>query len=93
MNEFVLTIFICSVLSGKCVIPDYGEYKYPKTYLKLSACVKSGLGEVHEVMYNGRISIENIDKYELYPRFTCIKQKIILPKPKPKTSTTPGVNT
>ena len=80
-------------MTGKCVIPDFEGYKYPKSYVKFSNCVKAGLGEAQDIMYNGPIPIGNIDKYELYPRFSCVKQKFILPKPKPEKSTTPGVNT
>jgi hypothetical protein len=45
--KFILTVYICSLLSGECVIPQDKEagFNYPKEYGSHFGCVRDGLGE------------------------------------------------
>jgi hypothetical protein len=94
MNEFILTLYVCSVVTANCVIPSFEKYTYPKTYSTHYECITEGLLESVEIfLKSGALDLENVNKYELYPKFTCEKKPIIIPEPKPNLDSTPGVNT
>ena len=81
--KFLLTIYLCSVATGECVQPVLEEYKIDQFYKTHYACVRSGLGESFELLFNSEFFNEEIiNQWELYPRFSC--EKIKVPPPKPK---------
>ena len=52
-------------------------------YGTLYGCVRAGLGNSFEILFDGKTFSANvIEKMELYPRFSC--EKIVVPPPKPK---------
>jgi hypothetical protein len=53
--KFILTVYICSSISGECVIPQDKEsgFNYPKEYGTHYGCVRDGLGESFEILFNG----------------------------------------
>jgi len=81
--KWMLTIYLCSVLDGSCIVINEEPYIYPKIYEKHSECVKDGLGESFEMLYGWKFKQEWIDEFEIYPKFIC--EKVPLPKKKPST--------
>ena len=80
--KFLLTLYVCSVVTGDCILPD-SEYQYEHFHSSHSECVQKGLGESYELLFDGKIfPREILDQYELYPKFTCEKQFVPPPKPK-----------
>ena len=75
--KFFLTIYICSALSGKCVIPT----EYPKPVDTYYDCVREGLSASYDILYQGDFSQEMVETNRLYPRYVC--EKAIVPEKKP----------
>ena len=75
--KFFLTIYICSALSGKCVIP----VEYPKPVDNYYDCVREGLSASYDILYQGDFSQEMVESNRLYPRYIC--EKAIVPENKP----------
>jgi hypothetical protein len=78
--KFFLTIYICSALSGKCVIP----VEYPKPVDNYYDCVREGLSASYDILYQGDFSQEMVESNRLYPRYVC--EKAIVPERKPDQS-------
>ena len=76
--KFFLTIYICSSIAGNCFTHD----AYPKPQDNYYDCVRNGLSESYEILYQGKISEQDLVKYKMYPKFAC--EEVIVPKPKPK---------
>ena len=75
--KWVLTIYICSVIGGDCYIPTAETFEYQKDHPSHAECVKKGLGETFELLFDGKVfTQEQINKFEIYPKFSCIKEKI-----------------
>ena len=75
--KFFLTIYICSALSGKCVMP----VEYPKPVDNYYDCVRMGLSESYDVLYQGDFTQEMVEANRLYPRYAC--EQAIIPEKKP----------
>ena len=74
--KFILTVYICSLLSGECVIPQdkESEFNYPKEYNTHYGCVRDGLGESFEILFNGDyFNADAIETWKLYPKFVCLE--------------------
>jgi len=70
--KFLLTIYICSAISGDC----YTGPQYPKVFDDHHDCVRAGLSESYEIIYaEGNFTKEQINKTQVYPRFTCLPKK------------------
>jgi hypothetical protein len=76
--KFFLTIYICSSIAGNCFTID----AYPKPQDNYYDCVRNGLSESYEILYQGDISEQDVVKFKMYPKFAC--EEVIVPKPKPK---------
>ena len=83
--KFFLTIWVCSMVSGDCVMPP----EYPKEQSSYYNCVRNGLSESYEVLYAGKLTQQQVVENRLYPKFSC--QEFIFPKPKPKIEEKPAV--
>ena len=84
--KFLLTVFICSAVGGECVIPSDDTFIYPKTFNSHYACVRQGLSDSYEILYaSSYFKEDDIEKYRLYPTFSCEKKVVPLPKPKVET--------
>ena len=78
--KFLLTIMVCSVVTGECYTPP----DYPKTKDSHYQCVRDGLGETYEALIaDSNFTEEQIEKLRLYPKYIC--QPIVVPPPKPNT--------
>ena len=66
--KFLLTVYICSAIGGDC----YTNPDYPKVYDDHHDCIRAGLTESYEILYaNGNFTKEQINKLQLYARYTC----------------------
>tara|TARA_B100000497_G_C7552747_1_gene333912 strand:- start:399 stop:635 length:237 start_codon:yes stop_codon:yes gene_type:complete len=70
--KFLLTIFICSGISGEC----YTNPNYPQVYDDHHDCIRAGLSESYEILYaEGNFTKEQINNLQLYARYTCEPHK------------------
>ena len=82
--KFFLTIYICSMFANTCAIPP----GYPKLKPDYYTCIKDGLGESYEVLFDGEIfTSESISSNRLYAKYEC--QPVVIPKKKPVVSEKP----
>ena len=66
--KFLLTIFICSGISGEC----YTNPNYPQVYDDHHDCIRAGLSESYEILYaEGNFTKEQINTLQLYAKYTC----------------------
>ena len=81
--KFLLTLYICSLATGECVTPKLEELGMKQFYGTHYGCVRAGLGDSFELLFDGKIfPREIVNQYELYPKFSC--EKVVVPPPKPK---------
>ena len=76
--KFFLTIYVCSIVAGKCFVAP----GYPKEQTDYYDCVRNGLSESYEILYQEDFTRDDVVANRLYPKFSC--EKVILPKKKPK---------
>ena len=76
--KFFLTIYICSSIAGNC----FTHETYPKPQDTYYDCVRNGLSESYEILYQGDFKQEDVVKLRMYPRFVC--EEVIIPPPKPE---------
>jgi len=89
--KFLLTIAICSLTTGECVAPKLEQFNMDNYYGTHYGCVRAGLGNSFELLFDGKTFSANIiEKMELYPKFSCEKVSVPLPKPKEAEPGTPS---
>ena len=72
--KFYLTLYLCSLIQGNCVVPMQQPYMYPKIYNTHYECVRAGLSDSYEILYAEKFfTKESFAEYELYPKFGCDK--------------------
>ena len=70
--KFLLTVYICSAITGDC----YTNLDYPKIFPDHHDCIRAGLSDSYEIIYaEGNFTKEDINNNQLYPKFTCIPAK------------------
>ena len=80
--KFLLTIYLCSVATGECIQPILEEYKIEQFYGTHYECVRSGLGESFELLFNGEYFDQKIiNEWEIYPKFSCIRKNALPEEP------------
>ena len=88
--KWILTLYVCSILSGECVTPKPEFFEYKKEYGTHYGCVRAGLGDSFELMFDGKsFTASQIEEYKLYPKFSCLPEEIkeenvIIPPKKPQ---------
>ena len=65
--KFFLTIYICSAIANNCFTHD----TYPKPVDNYYDCVRQGLSESYDILYQGDFSEQDVVKFRMYPRFHC----------------------
>ena len=71
--KFLLTIYLCSAVTGECIQPILEEYNIRKIHDTHYTCVRSGLGDSFELLFNGEYFNEKtINEWKLYPKFSCV---------------------
>ena len=78
--KFFLTIYICSSIAGNC----FTHNEYPKPIATYYDCVRTGLSESYDILYQGEFTEQDVVKYKMYPRFQC--EEVIIPPKKPVVS-------
>ena len=69
--KFVLALIICSQVAGTCMPP----YEWPETFNTQYDCMIFGYEEsLNKMKQFGRT---DVNKYNMYIRFTCTPQQII----------------
>ena len=76
--KYSLNMIICSVLAGECMPPFQMTEQYDNMYSCLNAGYEESLKKSKEI---GR---EEVNKHQIYIKFICKGEEIILPVPKPK---------
>ena len=79
--KFTLLMLICSLTAGECMPPHPMPDKYNSIYDCLNAGYTESLNKSEE------IGKEEINKHEIYIRFICKQETVIVPLPKPKIET------
>ena len=69
--KFVLALIICSQIAGTCMEP----YEWPETFNTQYDCMIFGYEESLNKMK--QIGKTDVNKYNMYIRFTCTPQQII----------------
>ena len=69
--KIILSLIICSQIAGTCVEP----YEWPETFNTQYDCMIFGYEESLNKMK--QIGRTDINKYNMYIRFTCTPQQII----------------
>jgi|TARA_R110002020_G_scaffold46211_2_gene131585 hypothetical protein len=73
--KIILSLIICSQIAGTCVEP----YQWPETFNSQYDCMIVGYEESLKKMKEfGR---EDVNKYNMYIRFTCTPQQTISYQP------------
>lgn len=70
--KMILTVYICSIITGICGIPTTQEYSYPKQFNTHYDCVYNGMKESFDILFESDISKSDVQQLKLYPRFTCL---------------------
>ena len=69
--KILLSLIICSQVAGTCLEP----YEWPETFNTQYDCMVFGYEEsLNKMQQLGR---EEVNKYNMYIRFTCTPQQII----------------
>ena len=69
--KILLSLIICSQVAGTCIEP----YEWPETFNTQYDCMVFGYEEsLRKMQQFGR---EEVNKYNMYIRFTCTPQQII----------------
>ena len=70
--KFLLTLYVCSVMHNNCMPVPQDMHQYQIMHSTFDSCIKDGLGESFEVLFNGKnLKIDQINKGGLYPKFHC----------------------
>ena len=79
--KIALFLFMCSSVANNCLPPHQTSELHNSWY----DCMLSGYQESLDKTIE--IGKEDINEHEIFIRFACIEEKIILPKAKPKVET------
>ena len=79
--KFTLLMLICSYVAGECMQPHPMPTKYSNMYTCMEAGYIESLKKLQE------IGKTEVNKHQIYIRFVCQSEDIILPKAKPKIDT------
>ena len=69
--KILLSLIICSQVAGTCMEP----YEWPQTFNTQYDCMVFGYEESLNKMQE--IGREEVNKYNIYIRFTCTREQII----------------
>ena len=79
--KFTLLMLICSVIAGECMPP----HAMPNMYDSIYDCLNAGYAE--SLKKSKEIGKSDVNQHQIYIRFICKENKIIVPPPKPKIET------
>ena len=70
--KILLTLIMCSYVQGACLDP----YEWPKKFNDMYDCMDSGYKEANKKMEE--IGREEVNKHQVYIRFTCTETSVVL---------------
>ena len=79
--KYTLLMLICSLAAGECMPPHPMPDKYNSIYDCLNAGYTESLSKSEEI---GR---SDVNQHQIYIRFICQEQTVIVPLPKPEIGT------
>ena len=74
-------MIICSLVAGECTTP----YEMPNKNNGMYDCLNAGYAE--SLKKSKEIGKLDVNQHQIYIRFICEENKIIVPPPKPKIET------
>ncbi len=77
MKIFALVLYICSRAANTCLQPFVFNDQFDSAY----DCMITGYDESKAKMIE--IGPEDVNKYNIYIKFECLPQDIVVPKKKP----------
>ena len=79
--KYSLYMILCSIIAGECTTPYPMDTKYSTIY----DCLNAGYAE--SLSKSKEIGAEEINQHQIYIRFICKQEEVIIPLPKPKIET------
>ena len=79
--KFTLLMLICSLTAGECMPPHPMPDKYDSIY----DCLNAGYAE--SLKKSEQIGKKEVNEHQIYIRFVCEEEEIIIPKRKPEINT------
>ena len=67
--KIVLILYLCSYVAGECLPPHQWDKEYRDMYDCMMAGYEESVNKMEEI---GR---EEVNKYDMYIKFACIKQE------------------
>lgn len=85
MTKFILVLYLCSMVTGKCPSSHYAGFSFKTHY----DCVVNGYGFAQQTFKRLTEDYEEFDvtlleTNKMVVKFECKELNIIVPKPKPK---------
>ena len=71
-------MIMCSLLAGECMEP----FKMKETYDSMYSCLNAGYEE--SLKKSKEIGREDVNQHQIYIKFICKGEEVIIPLPKPK---------
>ena len=79
--NYKLFMIICSLVAGECTTP----YQMPDKYSTMYDCLNAGYTE--SLRKSEEIGKSDVNQHQIYIRFICKEETVIVPPPKPKIET------
>ena len=79
--NYKLFMIICSLVAGECTTP----YQMPDKYSGMYDCLNAGYAE--SLSKSEEIGRSDVNQHQIYIRFICKEETVIVPPPKPKIET------
>lgn len=76
--DYKLFVIICSLVAGECTTP----YPMPDKYNSMYDCLNAGYAE--SLRKSEEIGRSDVNQHQMYIRFICREEAVIVPPPKPK---------
>ena len=76
--KYSLYMIICSLVAGECMPP----FKMPDQYNTMYDCLHAGYIESKSKLEE--IGRKDVNQHQMYIKFLCKDEEIIIPPPKPK---------
>ena len=76
--KYSLYMIICSLVAGECMPP----FKMPDQYNTMYDCLHAGYIESESKLEE--IGRKDVNQHQMYIKFLCKDEEIIIPPPKPK---------
>ena len=79
--NYKLFMIICSLVAGECTTP----YQMPDKYSTMYDCLNAGYAE--SLNKSKEIGRSDVNQHQIYIRFICKEETVIIPLPKPEIGT------